>query len=1064
MIKKSLLLALAVSAVAGGGAGAQTVPNPVPARVLGQLYPNATLEDFVQFRGVAPNGVEGREFNNPMGVAVDPSGPEPIVYVADTENNRVLGWRRSAGLQNGQRADIVIGQRDFYSTGALGGLPLLPQGLSSPAAAAVDRHGNLFVYDVGNNRILRYPKPLEQTAEVKAADLVIGQVALTTRNAQNEIIAAAAPNQGRTAPDRTTLRTAFRVGANVTTQFAALAFDGEGNLWAADPGNHRVLRYPAARVSGPSNTAPGGAPVEADLVLGQAEFDTAAANPGTFSTPTVAFNNRMNRERLRFPMAVAVDQSGNLFVSDDLSRVLAYRGPLFSGKPADRVMGLLTQAAPVVNDTSFGIEVSGTVMAGGPRGLFTLGDTLYVIDSSQNRILRFEPLANWPAESPQGVSPRAIGVIGQADFFNGRPNREWMEPWKQTLSFPTAAAVAGPELFVADSRNNRVLALPLPAEAGPATEAALVLGQISFEYRAPNLAEGREFAQDSLAGVPVGVATALDLSGDTPHFYVADPGNNRVLAYRDARRIQEGGWADFVIGQVDFGRILVNSPTGDGRQATESGLFMPSAVAVDSEGNLWVADTGNGRVVRYPRPFDNPGGPHVPDIVVGKPNANSRSETAASETNLLFPVSIAFTPDGHLVVADAGHNRVLVFVKEFSSGMGASLVLGQPDYASSAPSSDAARFSFPISVATDSSGRIYVADFGNAQLKIFAEIWKLASGTPPTLTMSAARGAQFLPISVAVSSRTGIVYVVDAAQSRIVTLPDYDRILVTEIANTAPRIALVNAVGRNLTLDAQDNLVLTDGASRVTFHYPRHVVVSFGNSVDKVAPHGLGHLVAPGVRFSEEAVGEPNSPLPRALNGIEVLVNGVPAPLRRLNNDTIQLQIPASTPSNTVVQFLVRHTETWQILAHDWIRVDRSAPAFIAINPPGAGQVRALNPDGTENSTSRPVERNQEITLFLTGQGFVEGLPEDGTAGETPVGTPATVRVIIGTAWADVLSSSLDPHEPGVWRVRVRVPTQLACPAGACQAAVMLDFHGQRTNTNRQSQIISPTFNTIWLR
>lgn len=1065
---KHLLLFFAILATIGGTLQAQPVPNPIPARILGQLSPIATLEDVLQYRGGPPNGVEGRELNNPMGIAVDRSGPEPLIYVVDTENNRVLGWKRTADLHNGQMADIVIGQLDFYSTCSLGerGCTLLPQGLFYPTSAAVDREGNLFVYDAGNNRILRYPKPFEQTSAVKSADLVIGQRALSVRNTQGQVSVPVAPNQGLSAPSALTLRSNLRTTSSPTPFFATLAFDAEGNLWATDPGNHRVLRYPASLVSGPSNTGDGGVAVGAELVLGQQEFNTAVANSGSTSSATVIFNNRMNKNLLRYPSAVAVDESGNVFVSDDLSRVLVYRPGLYSGKPADRVMGIVVapqgQQVPAINDTGFRLEVVNNLMAGGPRGLFTIGDVLFVIDSGFNRILRFDPVATWPPESAQQISPRASAVIGQMDFNNAFPNRGWLEPSPRTLWFPTAAAVAGGELFVADSQNHRVVALPSPLEAGPETEAVLVLGQNSFEYRAPNLVEGREFAQGRLGGVQIGLSTALDTKAETPHLYVADPGNNRILAYRDARKIHEGGWADLVIGQIDFGRVLVNSPSGDPLNATETGLQLPSSVAVDAEGNLWVADTGNGRVLRYPRPFDNPDGPQIPDLVIGKPNATSRFSEEVSERNLLYPVSIAFTSDGHLVVADAIANRVLVFYKEFSSGMAASLVLGQPDFISSAASNSPERLAFPIGIATDTTDRIYVADFGNSQLKIFSPIWALANGDSPALTLSAARGAQFRPYAVQVSRKTDIIYIVDSAQGRIVTLPDFTRILSTEIPNNAPAIALA-IVGRNLTLDEKDNLILADGSHRISFHYPRHVVLSFGNGVDKIAPLGLAQLLSPGVTFVEEGVGEPNAPLPRELSGIEVLVNGTPAPLRRMDGNRISLQIPAATPVNANVEFRVRRVDTWEILAHDWVRVDRSAPAFLAVNGPGGGQVRALNPDGSPNSSSRPVERNQEITLFLTGQGVFDGAPADGEAGDVPLLTQLT-RVALGTQFAEIISSSLDPEEPGVWRVKVKVPSQLACAAGVCATAVMLEHQGQRTNTNRQGQVISPSFNTIAIR
>jgi len=80
----------------------QVILNPVPARAIGQsiLVPESCN----------PNLVEGRELWSPTGIAFDTSTSPPTIYVADTLNNRVLGWKNAASFANGQMADLVIGQ------------------------------------------------------------------------------------------------------------------------------------------------------------------------------------------------------------------------------------------------------------------------------------------------------------------------------------------------------------------------------------------------------------------------------------------------------------------------------------------------------------------------------------------------------------------------------------------------------------------------------------------------------------------------------------------------------------------------------------------------------------------------------------------------------------------------------------------------------------------------------------------------------------------------------------------------------------------------------------------
>ncbi|WP_333647514.1 hypothetical protein [Candidatus Binatus sp.] len=95
---------------------------------------------------------------------------------------------------------------------------------------------------------------------------------------------------------------------------------------------------------------------------------------------------------------------------------------------------------------------------------------------------------------------------------------------------------------------------------------------------------------------PQGVA--IDASTTPNGLYVADRSNNRVLGYKDAATFVNGGPADLVIGQPDFYSTASNSGGTSG-----SSLYNPVGVAVDGSGNLYVADSGNNRVLEYNAPF-----------------------------------------------------------------------------------------------------------------------------------------------------------------------------------------------------------------------------------------------------------------------------------------------------------------------------------------------------------------------------------------------------------------------------------------------------------------------------
>ncbi len=1012
-MRQIALALLIVTLTLVGGLQAQVTYNPVPPRIIGHAQLPLTTGN--------PNLVEGRELLSPQGVALDTTANPPILYVADALNNRVLGWRDGVGFANGAFADVVIGQRDKFSTFQLGPGTSFSGGLYLPTGLAVDKDGNLFVADSGNNRILRYPKPFAQPDPVKSPDLVLGQSSLTSRTS----------NAGGRSAQTLALFTAPRV---IPTQ---MAFDSQGNFYSTDPGNGRVLRYPAASVQSGATTF--GPP--ADLVLGQTNFSTDPQNPASVT----------DLSKLLGPAGIGIDPAGRLYVSDAVHRVLVWELPHnTSGRAANRLIGGVLGpqgtnriAVPPQLPTDLSLDT--------PEGIFFVGDNPYVVDTGNNRILRYDAYTNWPASAP----PPAKGVLGQNNFADFQPNRSAVIPVTErvSLSQPVTAVFSG-RLYVVDSQNHRLLVLP-DAVNDTLASPARVLGQAAPDGQEPNLTEGREFNFASL-----GAGVAVDRNSNPPHLYVADTANNRVLCFRDARNLRPGDKADLVIGQPGFSKTLVNYPHSDTAKPSANNLFQPTGVIVDAAGNLYVADTGNGRVLRFPKPFvANQNQPNA-DLVLGKQNFTQSVQAAPdpSSRNMREPYGLALVgQDGWLLVSDRAFNRVLFFLKpaggDFISGQAADKAFGQPDFFSTASGSALNRLNGPRHISSDTDDRLYVCDTGNQRVQIFDRAPAAGPDPNAAITLPIASG---FPHGIFVSSLTGDIWVATQNQfSAGGQLRQY-RKFNDLVLNPNPEVTLsTSEQPLAITLDSFGNMMAAYGTNRVAMYFAAATPANAGSYLPRIAPGMIAALYPLdqfSSRFGQVTAAATTVPLPTELGDLQVLVNDQPAPLFFVSPDQINFQVPMGAPSSGSTEIQVVRKSTGQIVAvgcsavrvgtkpdgtQRWsctaggVLMDVASPALFA-GPgysAGSGQIAALNEDNTINSSTNPISRGKVIQLFGTGQGFVPGAPPDGAAPTGAIWTPDRPRVIVGTDFvtdSDIQYSGLAPYLVGVWQLNVRIPERVA--------------------------------------
>ncbi len=443
--------------------------GPDAINVLGQL----------DFAGTTA-GLSASAMNAPYGIEYDPLSS--LLYAAEDVNNRVTIFNVST-IVNGEDAVNLLGQLDendqpVYTTNGGNNAPNAQGFNSAYGAIALDTDNHrLFVSDRGNSRILVFNLDTDNTLIDHTADFVLGQ------------------------PD-------FKGSAGGTSVTSlnvpvGISYDGPDNLlFVADADNHRIIVYDTA-------TIVDGEP--AIHQLGQDDFNSGFSNRGGGSN--AAINSFLA------PESVSIEPvNGLLAVSDGNNRVLIYDfgGPglplLVDGMDASRVYG----HADFVSESS---GTTATTMAD-PRGVLveTLTNSLWVADTSNNRVLRFDLFD--PNSVDGAPSAAALNVLGQSDFISG-------------TAATTQSGMSGPvhldllesigsdqRLFVTDGVNNRVLVFNTADGIVDGEDAVDVYGQTTF------VDSGFSTTQSGF-NIPRG----LEYDESSGVLYVADGDNNRVMIF-----------------------------------------------------------------------------------------------------------------------------------------------------------------------------------------------------------------------------------------------------------------------------------------------------------------------------------------------------------------------------------------------------------------------------------------------------------------------------------------------------------------------------------------------------
>ena len=246
---------------------------------------------------------------------------------------------------------------------------------------------------------------------------------------------------------------------------------------------------------------------------------------------------------------------------------------------------------------------------------------------------------------------------------------------------------------------------------------------------------------------PYGVS--LDASGN---IYIADTGNSVI------RKVDSSGKIMTIAGNGAQGY------SGDGVPATSAALYKPYRVVADRTGNVYIADFYNNRI----RKVDTSG--TITTVAGTGTQGYNGDDVPAITAQLNLPAAVAVDTAGNIFIADTWNNRIRKIDTSGTintiAGTGFAGVLGDGGPATSAQVNE------PEGIAVDNSGSIYIVDYGNSKIRKIdtsgtintiagtGSIGNSGDGGPAT--------AAFLnqPTGVAVD-RAGNVYIADNQNSRV---------------------------------------------------------------------------------------------------------------------------------------------------------------------------------------------------------------------------------------------------------------------------------------------------------
>ncbi len=352
------------------------------------------------------------------------------------------------------------------------------------------------------------------------------------------------------------------------------------------------------------------------------------------------------------------------------------------------------------------------------------------------------------------------------------------------LTFPTLMTLAALLTSATGVQAQTTFAATAVGTATPATQTVSVSLQTAgtvaklevLTMGAPNL-DFTESGTDNCVGINSGscqvtVAFAPKYPGVRNGAVVLLDAGNNTLGTQYLTGIGQGSLAVMVPGAVSIvaGQVGEWTLLNDGGSATQADLYLPSAVAVDGAGNLFIADSHHNRVREVIAAGAFAG---TITTVAGDGSAGyDATATVAKATSLNQPGGVAIDGAGNLLIADT-NNNVIRKVNLNTGAISTVAGTGAPGYTGDSGAATSATLNSPAGIAVDAAGNLYIADTNNDAVRevVAGTIATVAGDGTGAPGFSGDTGLAILaklnaPFGVALDP-AGNLYIADSGNNRV---------------------------------------------------------------------------------------------------------------------------------------------------------------------------------------------------------------------------------------------------------------------------------------------------------